>query len=69
MDSQFDKANIFGQGRENSAFAKIFTGTGYLNPHTAPTDGVFMAKVPFQPSSRHKWHITNARKSGGQKQL
>ena len=45
MDSQFDKANIFGQGRENSAFAKFFTGTSYLNPLTEPADGVFMANA------------------------
>ena len=66
MDSQFDKANIFGQGRENSAFAKFFTGTSYLNPLTEPTDGVFMANVTFEPSCRNNWHIHHAAKGGGQ---
>lgn len=66
MDSQFDKANIFGQGREISAFAKFFTGTSYLNPLTEPTDGVFMANVTFGPSCRNNWHVHHAAKGGGQ---
>ena len=66
MDSQFDKANILGQGRENSAFAKFFTGTSYLNPLTEPTDGVFMANVSFEPSCRNNWHVHHAAKGGGQ---
>ena len=66
MDSQFDKANIFGQGQENSAFAKFFTGTSYLNPLTEPADGVFMANVTFEPSCRNNWHIHHAAKGGGQ---
>ena len=64
MDSQFDKANIFGQGRENSAFAKFFTGTSYLNPLTEPADGVFMANVTFEPSCRNNWHVHHAAKGG-----
>ena len=35
----FDKANIFGQGEENSAFAQYFTGNSYLNPLTKPSGG------------------------------
>lgn len=66
MDSQFDKTNIFGQGRENSAFAKFFTGTSYLNPLTEPADGVFMANVTFEPSCRNNWHVHHATKGGGQ---
>ena len=66
MDSQFDKANIFGQGRENFAFAKFFTGTSYLNPLTEPADGVFMANVTFEPSCRNNWHVHHAAKGGGQ---
>ena len=66
MDSQFDKANIFRQGRENSAFAKFFTGTSYLNPLTEPAEGVFMANVTFEPSCRNNWHIHHAAKGGGQ---
>lgn len=66
MDSQFDKTNIFGQGRENSAFAKFFTGTSYLNPLTEPEDGVFMANVTFEPSCRNNWHVHHAAKGGGQ---
>ena len=30
----FDKANVFGLGAENSAFAQYFIGNSYLNPLT-----------------------------------
>ena len=48
----FDKANIFGQGEENSAFAQYFTGNSYLNPLTKPC--------------RNNWHIHHAKSGGGQ---
>ena len=32
----FDKANVFGLGQENSAFAQYFIGNSYLNPLTKP---------------------------------
>lgn len=32
----FDKANVFGMGQENSAFAQYFIGNSYLNPLTKP---------------------------------
>ncbi len=30
----FDKANVFGLGQENTAFAQYFIGNSYLNPLT-----------------------------------
>ncbi len=32
----FDKANVFGLGEENTAFAQYFIGNSYLNPLTDP---------------------------------
>lgn len=62
----FEKQNIFGLGRENSAYAKYFIGTSYLNALTSPADGVFMANVTFEPACRNNWHIHHADKGGGQ---
>lgn len=31
---EFDKQNIFGLGKENTAFAQYFIGNSYLNPLT-----------------------------------
>lgn len=62
----FEKQNIFGLGRENSAYAKYFIGTSYLNVLTSPADGVFMANVTFEPACRNNWHIHHADKGGGQ---
>ncbi len=46
--AQFEMQNIFGLGRENSAFAQYFTGRSYLNPLTVPGDcAVFLANVTF----------------------
>ena len=63
----FDKANIFGQGEENSAFAQYFTGNSYLNPLTKPGESpIFLANVTFEPGCRNNWHIHHASKGGGQ---
>ena len=62
----FEKLHIFGLGRENSAYAKYFIGTSYLNALTSPADGVFMANVTFEPACRNNWHIHHADKGGGQ---
>ena len=62
----FEKQNIFGLGRENSAYAQYFIGTSYLNALTSPADGVFMANVTFEPACRNNWHIHHADKGGGQ---
>ena len=33
---EFEPRNIFGLGKENTAFAQYFTGKSYLNPLTPP---------------------------------
>lgn len=63
----FDQANVFGLGKENSAYARYFTGTSYLNPLTGPDESsVFLANVTFEPGCRNNWHIHHAETGGGQ---
>lgn len=65
--SQFDALNVFGQGEENSAYARYFTGKSYLNPLTKPGEGKpFFANVTFEPSCRNNWHVHCASQGGGQ---
>lgn len=65
--SQFDALNVFGQGEENSAYARYFIGKSYLNPLTKPGEGkTFFANVTFEPSCRNNWHIHRASEGGGQ---
>lgn len=60
----FDKANVFGQGQANTAFAQYFIGNSYLNPLTDPKEaGVGLANVTFEPGCRNNWHIHH---KGGQ---
>ena len=60
----FDKANVFGQGQENTAFAQYFIGNSYLNPLTDPAAcGLALANVTFEPGCRNNWHIHH---KGGQ---
>ena len=62
----FDKANVFGQGAENT-YAQYFIGNSYLNPLTDPnTCPVFLANVTFEPGCRNNWHIHHAKTGGGQ---
>ena len=64
---QFDKANVFGLGQANTAYAQYFTGSSYLNPLTeAGKCPVFLANVTFEPGCRNNWHIHRARSGGGQ---
>lgn len=64
---EFDKQNIFGLGKENTAFAKYFLGNSYLNALTVPEQtAVFLANVAFEPGCRNNWHIHHAKKGGGQ---
>ena len=60
----FDKANVFGLGAENSAFAQYFIGQSYLKMLT--TSGVGIGNVTFEPACRNNWHIHHATKGGGQ---
>ena len=66
---EFDKANKFGTGNPNDAFAKYFVGNSFLNPLTNPKDtAVFLANVTFEPGCRNNWHIHHA-KTGGEQLL
>ena len=66
MDKNFEKDNIFGLGRENSAFAQYFIGKSYLNPLTPEGVVPFMANVTFEPGCRNNWHIHRSAGGGGQ---
>ena len=49
----FDKANMFGQGVPNDAFAQYFIGDSFLNPLTDFTNGQFpLFNVTFEPGCR-----------------
>ena len=64
---KFDKANKFGTGNHNDAFAKYFVGNSFLNPLTNPKKtAVFLANVTFEPGCRNNWHIHHAKTGGGQ---
>ena len=63
---EFKKANKFGIGKENIAYAKYFIGKSYLNPLTKPSDQLFAVNVSFEPGCRNSWHIHHAKKGGGQ---
>lgn len=64
---EFDKANKFGTGNSNDAFAKYFVGESFLNPLTNPKEtAVFLANVTFEPGCRNNWHIHHAKTGGGQ---
>ena len=62
----FEKANVFGMGEENTAFARYFIGKSYLNPLTDKDNTVFLANVTFEPGCRNNWHIHHAKSGGGQ---
>ncbi|MGI6110228.1 MAG: cupin domain-containing protein [Eubacteriaceae bacterium] len=65
--AEFEKANVFGTGNENTGFAQYFTGESFLNPLTDPSScPVFLANVTFEPGCRNNWHIHHASKGGGQ---
>ncbi len=55
---------LFGEGPENTAYAKYFTGQSYLK--MLATEGIFIGNVTFEPGCRNNWHIHNADKGGGQ---
>ena len=64
---EFEKANKFGLGAPNEAFAKYFVGNSFLNPLTeAGKAPIFIANVTFEPGCRNNWHIHHADKGGGQ---
>ena len=66
-EREFDKANVFGRGQPNDAYAQYFSGASFLNPLTNPANtAVFLANVTFAPSCRNNWHIHHATNGGGQ---
>ena len=62
----FEKANMFGTGAANTAYAQYFVGDSFLNALNDPSVGVFAANVTFEPGCRNNWHIHHATKGGGQ---
>lgn len=66
MDKNFEQANIFGLGQENTGYAQYFSGASFLNPLTDPAKTVFLANVTFEPGCRNNWHIHHAKSGGGQ---
>ena len=64
---EFEKANVFGIGTFNAAYAAYFIGNSYLNPlASADEAGVGLTNVTFEPGCRNNWHIHEADKGGGQ---
>lgn len=50
--NEFTQQNLFGLGKENTAYARYFSGQSYLNPLTKPESGLFLANVTFEPGCR-----------------
>lgn len=66
-ETDFKKANVFGKGIENSAYAQYFVGNSYLNFLVQPGEAsVFLANVTFEPGCRNNWHIHRSKSGGGQ---
>ncbi len=61
-----EHSGFFGQGEENTAFAKYFIGKSYLKPLTDLDKTVFVANVTFEPGCRNNWHVHHAKQGGGQ---
>ncbi|MDY2835766.1 MAG: cupin domain-containing protein, partial [Candidatus Aphodomonas sp.] len=64
--SDFDQANVFGKGEENTGYAQYFSDASFLNPLTDPKETVFLANVTFELGCRNNWHIHHAAQGGGQ---
>ena len=61
IQSALGPGAVFPVGGENTAFARYFMGTSYLNMLT--TQGVSVGNVTFEPGCRNNWHIHH---KGGQ---
>lgn len=65
--AEFDKANMFGTGVSNDAYAQYFIGNSYLNLLTNPKEcPLTLVNVTFEPGCRNNWHIHHATSGGGQ---
>lgn len=65
-EKEFEKANVFGKGEANTAYAQYFIGSSYLNPLTDASKTLGFANVTFEPGCRNNWHIHHASSGGGQ---
>ena len=67
----FDRANMFGAGVPNDAFAQYFTGASFLSPMVMPNADIplFISNVTFEPGCRNCWHIHTSEGAGGQQIL
>lgn len=54
--AEFEKANHFGIGAPNDAYAEYFIGQSYLQPLEAGAV-VGLVNVTFEPGCRNNWHI------------
>ena len=63
---EFDKANVFGLGQPNDAFAEYFSGQSYINMLAKTENGIGFMNVTFEPGCRNNWHIHHAKSGGGQ---
>lgn len=52
--AQFEKANVFGKGNPNTAYALYFKGNSFLNLLLKPGEPFVVANVTFEPSCRNK---------------
>lgn len=65
--NEFEKANVFGTGDANVAYAKYFIGNSFLNPLTDMNKtSLHISNVTFEPGCRNNWHIHHASNGGGQ---
>ena len=65
--SLFEKADAFGVGAPNDAYAQYFRGQSFLNPLTeSGACPMFLANVTFEPGCRNNWHVHHAISGGGQ---
>lgn len=65
--NEFEKANVFGTGETNVAYAKYFIGNSFLNPLTDTNKtSLHISNVTFEPGCRNNWHIHHASNGGGQ---
>lgn len=66
-EADFEKQNTFGKGTLNTAYARYFIGTSYLNPLTDPQKTALrVSNVTFEPKARNNRHIHRATAGGGQ---
>lgn len=62
-----DRANMFGMGQPDDAFAQYFVGQSYLQGPNPPSDEVPVgrASVTFLPGCRNNWDRHDSTTGGG----